>query len=176
MTKYEEMCAAAKTARNEFDAYRIRCVGYLGGIIGALQSHCGVPSGKITFLKWDGQREEPRNYLAADPPMKYALPGAMEYDEEDEFWHLGVSISLTENNFFPKQWVSFVLCVREQNQVPVVRTGLNGKAQVVRVDNEDARKKYCETLTDRIVETLRDPAKPELKAIGFVLGTESPKD
>jgi hypothetical protein len=175
MTKYEEMCDAAKTARDEFEAYRKRCGVYFWGLIGALQSHCGVPPEKFTFLKWNGEREEARQYLAAEPGMKYTLPGAIDYDELDGFWNLGVLTTLTPDNVFPKQWVTFVLCIKEQNQSPIVKIGLDGKTQVVDLSNVDARNQYCEILSEKIIEAFKgDPTKPAVKTIGFVLGTERP--
>ena len=43
MTKYEEMCSAAKTARDEFFADRQRIWGYFGSVVNGLQTHCGFP-------------------------------------------------------------------------------------------------------------------------------------
>lgn len=171
MTKYEEMCEAAKNARKEFLAYQQRSWGYFGAIINGLQTHCGVPVDKITYLKWNGHQEEARQYLAAEEGMKYALPGAIDYDEINGFWNLGILITVTPDNVFPKQWVTFALCIKEQNQTPLVKIGLDGKAQLVQLENLGARNQYCEMIAEQVIKAFSDPTEPGSKVIGFALGT-----
>ena len=171
MTKYEEMCEAAKSARKEFLAYQERCWGYFFSIIGGLEDHCGVPEDKITYLKWNGLRDEKRRYLAAEPGVTYALPGTIDYDETDGFWHLGLRIVLGPDNVVPKPWITFALCVKEQNQTPMVKMGINSKPQAVHLDDENARNQYCEIITEQVVKSFSNPTDPGSKVIGFVTGT-----
>jgi hypothetical protein len=100
----------------------------------------------------------------------YVFPGAIEYDETDGFWNLGVLITLTPDNTFPKQWVTFVLHIKEQNQAPLVKIGLDGKTQVVLLENGNARNHYCELLAEQVVKAFSNPTQPS-KVIGFVIGT-----
>jgi hypothetical protein len=95
MTKYEEMCDAAKTARDEFFAYRKRIWGYFGSVINGLQTHCGVPPQQITYLKWNGHQGEARRYEppSDSPTDHYTLPGAIEYDEVEALPLFGRSVS-----------------------------------------------------------------------------------
>jgi hypothetical protein len=173
MTKYEEMCSAANNARKEFLDCQQRCWAYFYSIIGGLEDHCGVPKEKITYLKWNGQRDGTRRYLPAEPGITYTLPGAIDYDETDGFWHLGLRIVLGPDNVAPKPWVTFALCIKEQNQTPMVKVGIDGKPRTIFLDNENARNQYCEIITEEAVKAFSNPTEPGIKVIGFVTGTEA---
>jgi hypothetical protein len=106
MTKYEEMCAAAKVARDEFQAYRQRVFGYFGKVVLSLETHCGVPSEKIDFLKWNGQQGGDRKYLLVESSMP-TWPGAIAYDEIDGYWReIGGHDTYPRPLFHLKSWVS----------------------------------------------------------------------
>jgi hypothetical protein len=177
MTKYEDMCTAAKTAKDEFFAYRQRCWNYFGSVVEGLQMHCGVPSETITYLKWNGQQGDARSYSppSDSPTARYTLPGAINYDEADGFWHLGLNINLSPNAY-PVRHISFLLCANEQNGIPMMRMGLDEKPQMVPFEHVIARDMFCDRLMERLTQVFREPIKPATKKIGFLLGTLRPDD
>jgi hypothetical protein len=169
MYDYQAMCDAAAEARNEFLSYRDRCFGYFGTIIKGLIEHCGVPKDQLIYLRWNGLQGESGRYSKADSGA-YLFHSAAVYDESDGTWRLCIQMVLTAANTFPKQHVTFVLFVAEQNGSPTVKIDPNGKPQVVHLHNVAARNAYCETITEQVMQTFSDPKKPTPKPIGFDIG------
>jgi len=177
-SKYEEICHASANAVKGWNEYRERSWGYLSMIVRGLITHCGVPQEKITFLRSNELPGEQRRYSPPEDGGLYTLPGAATFDEEDNSWHLGVSITLSPAGTFPERWVGVVLCVTENKSQAIVRLGKNGKPHTI--DFNDP--KHCADLCDEIAEFLKasfdDPRKitqesannplKVTKVIGFV--------
>ena len=150
-TKYEEMRQAAINASQNWEAYRQRCVNYMGMFLDGFLRHCGIPENQITYLRWNGATDERRTYT---------LQGAMVFDESNGYWHLGISLDLTSMRF-----VMFLLCVTEENTKPVFRFG--GKSRSL--DFNDPSQTY--PMYEEIVETIKrsfcERRSSESRRIGF---------
>jgi hypothetical protein len=126
----------------------------------------GIPEERIAFLRSNDLPGEQRIYSPAEEGHQYTLPGAVSFDKDDDYWHLGVSITLSRPGIFPERWVGFVLCVTESEGQAVVKLGMNGKPRTI--DFNDPRK--CTELYDEIAEYVKglfDNPRKITKQIGF---------
>lgn len=166
MSKYDEICQASVSAVKRWNEYRERSWGYLATIVRGLITNCGVPQEKITFLRSNELPGEQRRYRPPEDGGLYTLPGAVTFDEEDNSWHLGVSITLSPAGTFPERWIGVVLCVTENEGQAVVKLGMNGKPRTI--DFNDP--KQCADLYDEIAVFLKnafDDPRKITKQIGF---------
>lgn len=166
MSKYDEICQASANAARRWNEYRERSWGYLAAIVHGLKTHCGVPEGKIAYLRSNELPGEQRRYRLPEDGGHYTLPGAVTFDREDDCWHLGVSITLSPEGTFPEMWVGGVLYVTENNGQAIVKLGKNGKP--LTIDFNDP--KQCADLCDEIAEFLKvsfDDPRKITKQIGF---------
>lgn len=103
----------------------------------------------------------------------YEVPmAAAEFNEEDGFWRVAVRILLTPRNVFPPQQVTFVLCVSEDQNSPVVKIGINEKPKHVHLGNENAVKLFCDGLSQLVILAVSHPmlAAPNApKSYGFAV-------
>lgn len=166
MSKYDEICEASANAVERWIQYRDRSWGYLAAIVHGLMGECGVPQEKITYLRSNGLPGEERRYIPPEDGGQYTLPGAVTFDRDDDYWHLGVSITLSPVGTFPESWVGLVLCVTEDDGQAVIKLGRNGKPR--KIDFKDPRQ--CTAFCDDIVEYLKglfDNPRKITKQIGF---------
>ena len=167
MFKYEEMCEAAETARKKWIEYREHCWRDMGALVHGLATYCAIPIDRITFLRWNKAKGEAGKYTEAEEGMKYTLTGAMEYDDTDRFWRLGVCITLSPPGVIPEHYVSFALCLSQHDGKAIVKVGDIGKPYEIEFD----RLAQCNDFYDGIVESVKqsfsDPQKPGPKTIGF---------
>ena len=173
MSKYEEMREVADTARKVWIQYRDHCWGYMSLLVNGFMAYCEIPvdMDHITFLKWNEDRgEEQGRYKQAEEGMNYTLLGATVFDSEDEYWHLGVCITLTPPNVLPPQWVSFALCVTERDGKPLVKIGVPGKPRQIDFADLEQCNAFYESIVENIKESFRDSKKSSSKKIGFVVG------
>lgn len=171
MTTYKEMCDVAALTRKEHNDYQQRAWGYFISIVKGLVEHCEIPDDRIVYMKWNGRVGEDRVYSMDRDGGRYTLVGAVDFDLSDGFWHLGVKIILTPANSFPHQYVTFLLCVNEQNKVPTVKIGLNAKPRIMHFENLTERDAFCDEIADSIVKDFTEPQKPTDGRIGFSVGT-----
>ena len=162
MANYSEMRDAALNAQQRFNGMRDRAYGCLGKVVQGLITHCQVPQDKITFLKWNGGLDEQRHYYPADAGQRYSLQGAAVFDDSDGYWHLGIRISLTQ-----LQFVSFALCVTQQDGTIKVKTGVDAKPQTLNIDNEAELRAYCESIADKVIQVYAEPKSSESRTFGF---------
>lgn len=85
MTKFEELCAAFKSSRDEYIAYRDACWDFAAHFLNGLISYLDLPGQTVSFIPLNDR----------DPTKNYTLPGAMQLDD-DTFWHLGFGMTIYE--------------------------------------------------------------------------------
>jgi len=161
MAKFGEMRNAALRSQREFDGTRDRAWKCFERIIQGLFTHCDVPFDNIRFLKWNGKFDEGRAYRPADSG-NYTLQGAASFDESDGYWHLGLSVHLTQVHF-----ILFVLCYSELDGSPRVKLGPKGKPEVLSLESEESLGAYCESICDAGVRAYSEPTSSEPRAVGF---------
>jgi hypothetical protein len=166
MSKYEEICDASKHAVKRWNEYRDRSWGYLNAIVQGLVTYCGVPRDKITFLRSNGLPGEERRYRPAEDEGLYSLPGAVTFDEQDEYWHLGVAITLSRPGVFPERWIGGVLCGTEDDGQAVVKIGANGKPRVIDFSDPNQCANICDEFSEFLKGSFDNPRKIT-KQIGF---------
>lgn len=141
---------------------------YLATIVHGLREHCGIPGDKITFLRSNGLPGEERRYSPAEGTARYTLPGAVSFEEEDDYWHLGVSITLSPAGAFPERWIGVVLCVTEDNGKPVVKFGHRGKPRTIDFTNAAETNALYDDIVALLKSKFDDPRKiAKREQIGF---------
>jgi hypothetical protein len=170
MSQYDEICQASSNAVKTWNEYRQRSWGYLITIVRGLITHCGVPQEKITYLRSNELPGEERRYSPPEDGGHYTLPGAVTFDEEDNSWHLGVSITLSPAGTFPERWVGVVLRVTENNGQAIVNLGKKGKPHTIDFNDPKQCADLCDEITDFMKAACDDPRKITEKSavIGFV--------
>jgi hypothetical protein len=168
-SKYEEMCEAAGTARRLREERHNRCLGYLCRIVSGLIQHCEIPEEQIAYSRWDGKGN---TYQRAEEGMKYTVPGAAVLDEEDDYWRLGIRITLTPAGFWLSHIVFAVLCVSEEGRMPLVKISPRGKPRQLDLDDPNQCREFFDGIVETIKKGLLDPRKAMSSQIGFVISTE----
>ncbi|MGO8759026.1 MAG: hypothetical protein ACLQG3_12955 [Terracidiphilus sp.] len=167
MSKYDEMCAAAESARNKWFEQRHRCWRCLNLLMGGLEDYCGIPADRITYLHWNGLNGEERNYSRPEGGRSFTLPGATDFDEEDGFWHLGVHIALRPPGHLPPTAVAFVLCVKDQAGQSMLKIGIDGKVGQVDPTDRTQVNAFCDRIFENVKQSFREPNSPKRKSLGF---------
>jgi hypothetical protein len=167
VSKYDEICEVAAATSKSWSARKWRCIQYMVTLIqDGLITYCGIPKEHVSFQRWD---EDQQQYLEAGEGHNFFIPGALEYDDEGDYWHMGVVISL------PTRWVSFGLCVSEgEDGKPMVRIARAGKMR--QIDFADPqRNEFYDSIVDLIKQALQNPRK-SAKAIGFDTGSSQKEE
>jgi hypothetical protein len=168
MTKYDEMCAAAAQERTDFNAYRERSLNNLLWLVRGFINHCEIPEGRLTFLRWNGQTGDDWKYTESADGGKWTLPGAISFDDEDRFWHVGLYVTLTSPDSGPENWVSFALCVAEEQGLVMVRVGFVGKLRQLDLTNPVECAGFCDEIVAQFSKRLKEPRrKPGQRKAGF---------
>jgi hypothetical protein len=158
MTKFEEMGQAADEAVSRWSEYQTACWNDMNNLIGGFVVYCGAPSGSFYFLRLDEESDETANY---------SLVGAMHYDH-DGFWHLGFCLRLR-----PLKSVLMEICLTRSRGKSLVKTGKDGKAREIDLEN----KSKCEEFYEELIEDTKRFYTTEVQAaldnpaparIGFV--------
>jgi hypothetical protein len=166
MNRYEEICEASKNAVRRWNEYRERSWGHLSTIVQGLVTHCGVPRDNITFLRSNDLPGEDRRYSRPQDGGFYTLPGAVTF-EEDESWHLGISITLSPKGSFPERWIGAVVCVSENDGQAQVKIGVNGKPRTLDFNDTKQCASFCDELAVFLKERYDNPQKIT-NQIGFL--------
>jgi hypothetical protein len=166
MTKYEEMCRAANAQRLAFDDFRERSWRALSAVVDGLKSFFVIPENMIVLGRWNGQYEEQRNYFLPDDGGSYGIVGAARFDPADEFWYLGLQVSLNQ-----LQFVRFSVAAGEKDGKTVFKLGPNSTPEIVDPLNDSQMETFCERITDRIIQVYREPKAEPLKPCVFATGT-----
>lgn len=170
VSKYDEMCDAAAKARSLREDSRNRSLGYLCRIVNGLIKHCEIPEEQIAYSRWDGKGN---TYQRAEDGMRYTVPGAAVLDEEDGYWRLGIRITLTPAGAWLRHIVFAVLCVSEQEGMPVIKISPTGRPSRLNVDDPNQCGKFFDSIVENIKIGLLDPQKTKSSQIGFAISTES---
>jgi hypothetical protein len=168
-SKYEEMCAAAESARKEWAGQSERCLGYMSTILSGFLDYCGILPDQISLLRWNEVTGPGQAYLEKREGGAYLLSDAIVFDEKDGYWHLGLAITVSLCGVFPPSWFGFAVCVKEKDGQVVVKTGLDGMPRQLDLNQPSQCNAFYEGLA-RICElSLRDGRKSPSKRLGFLI-------
>jgi hypothetical protein len=117
----------------------------------------------MNLLRWNGAGVEPQ-YDEADPGMIYTISGAMQFNEEDQFWHFGLRLALTG-----MQWAIFGLGVADRDGKAMVRIG-PGNARQIDLSDQNQCNEFYDSIVESIKHCYRDDGNIVPKAIGFCVG------
>ncbi|MDR3764444.1 MAG: hypothetical protein P4M01_10145 [Acidobacteriota bacterium] len=163
MANYNDMRNAALKSQQQFNSMQERVYSCFAKIVRGLITYSQVPQDAITLLKWNGSTSDERDYCPAEPGKMFTLPGATIFDDSDGYWHLGLCIGLTQ-----LQFVSFVLCITEQDGAAKVKTGVSGKAQTLNFEDESSVRAYCESICEQAVRVYSEPTSSASRTFGFL--------
>ena len=166
MSKYEQMYEACELTRREWFAHRDRCLGYITSLVNGFSDYCEIPYGRLTFLRSNDLSGEEKQYTQPDDGERYTLMDAIKYDEEDGYWHLGIGILLTPPGRLPSYWVSFALCVTENNEKATIKIGWAGKPLEICIEDSDQCDRFYEWVCENIKQSF-GPRKSTQLPIGF---------
>jgi hypothetical protein len=175
MTKYEEMSAAAAQERIEFSAYRERSLNNLLWLVRGFITYCAIPESRVKFLRWNGLTGDDWKYSEPTDGGSWTVPEAVSFDDEGEFWHLGLFVALTEPGALPENWFSFAFCVSEQQQQLMVRVGFTGKPRPLDPANAAQCAEFYEEIVTQFSKRLKEPQrKPGQRKAGFDVAPIAP--
>jgi len=163
MSKYEEMWQAAITQQRNFHQQRLRCSQHAVKLINGFQAYCGMPSHNVKLLRWTGDQTAPVPYEEADPGKTYTITGAMQFNEEDGYWHFGVHLDLTQ-----MQWITFGMAISDADGKSLVKFS-GAKPRQIDLNDHSQCNAFYESIVEFVKECYRD-AKPGANRIGFALG------
>lgn len=166
MTKYEEMRKAAVDRQRAWIEMRDRCFSYLGAFAGGLIRYIDVPTDRIEWLK--KAEEEEARYSPAEGGGHYTLPGAIQFCEEDGYWHLGLAITLSGPGVFPPLWYGFVVMLKEDGKDVLIKTGLEKKEWRIPPDRIGNCDEVFESVATISLERLIQGSASQSKGIGFM--------
>lgn len=118
MTKFDELCAAYKTSRETYFAYRNDGFKFAMELMSRYKEFLGVQSEYFRFVPAD---ETPK------PDTTYTIPGAIHLND-DTYWHLGLLLTLfTAPSEYPQQPVLIVFRFKQ----------ISGKKYQLKISEED---------------------------------------
>jgi hypothetical protein len=173
MSKYKEMCDAAKAAHKRSIRDRDRCWGYLDSFVVSLLAYCEIPTEQIEFLRWNGEVGQARAYSPPESGGRYGLIGAARLDPDNDCWCLGVSLSLAPANSLLRQWIMFEVCATDRDGKPGIRMGSLEKGREIDFTNQSQLNEFLDDITRQIVLFFGDPKEPRSKTIGFKYSIEN---
>ena len=95
MSKFEQLCNAYKSRRDEFFQLRNEAIDFASSIYIGFQEYLDVPDGYAKPVPLNNYR----------PDTQYNIPGSISL-EEDGHWHFGMIITFyMAENIFPQQSV-----------------------------------------------------------------------
>ncbi len=106
MSKFDELCQANATSRNNYFNYVEECRRFARQLINGLLDNWIVPKGNLRYFPTN---EEP------DSAKNYTLAGGLHLDD-DTYCHLGVEMILDENmQTIPQQAISIIFHIKKQD-------------------------------------------------------------
>jgi len=82
MSRYDEICAVASDAREQWIAKKDRCYQAINSLLFGLRDYCTIPDEQILYLRWNGYKDGA--FSLPGDGSKYTLLGAIEYSEDDD--------------------------------------------------------------------------------------------
>jgi hypothetical protein len=169
MSKFDEMVQARVQCTKTWIEYRNRSYKNLMTLAQGFIAYCDIPEDCFALAPLDKDIE---------PNTNYGPAGAIHFDSADNFWHLGMIVTLREApNVFPRPRVLLGVAIKEQAGKIIVKRGKEDKAREVDLSNEE----QCNGLYDSIVERVKQfySVSPDnvagddtssLRRIGFTAG------
>lgn len=163
MSKFEEMCSTFAKARQDWIEYRDRCVPIYAKFVQGFVKYCEIPPDLISFLNPTDTEKK----IEPEP-----LPLAMQFRQEDNYWTVGLRITLYEGpNVLPYQNIWTEIWVREKDGKTIFKLSEKGKPHEIDLTKED----QCRPLYDEIVqrvnnffsESMKRAMQKEDASIGF---------
>lgn len=112
-----------------------------------------------------------RRHTEPEDGGKWTFPGAIEFDEDDGYWSVGICVTLTSPGAFPSNWFSFALYVSEDKGQTLAKVGSVGKPRIV--DTKDSAQ--CALLYDEIVnDVMAFIEEPRRRLSAKKIGFETP--
>jgi hypothetical protein len=119
MNKFDEICEAYKNSRHEFFDYEGECRKFVVQIVQGLIKYLRCPKEQIKYYPIN---EEP------EKNTEYHIGGAMEFNDNDRFWHIGLGITIYEApRVYPQETIRAELLIKKVDDQYHVKFGKRGK-------------------------------------------------
>ena len=166
MSRFEELCAAYKTAVDACWASRDEGLQFAQMLIPRYLTYLEIPPRDWRFVPVE---------KAPEPTRTYNCLEAMHL-HQDMFWHLGLQIPVYgAPNEYPRQRLAIHLMFRKAaQQTFLVKIAENDPGHTIALDHEDTFTAFFDFLQCQILRHFQDrlrnfPQQPEsLGAIGFI--------
>jgi hypothetical protein len=104
MSKFEEICAAYKDSKENFNSYRKESMGFAISLGRKYLQYLGVETNHFRWVPESKQDDKSTNFT---------IPGAMHLDD-DTYWHLGLKLRVySAKNVMPQQDVFIVFMFKK---------------------------------------------------------------
>ncbi|EMQ4185807.1 TPA: hypothetical protein ACKPVS_001302 [Serratia marcescens] len=104
MSKFEDICAAYKVSKENFNSYRKESMDFAIHLGGRYRQYLGV---ETDHFRWVPESKQD------DKSTDFTIPGAMHLDD-DTYWHLGLKLRVySAKNVMPQQDVFIVFMFKK---------------------------------------------------------------
>ncbi|OJT38445.1 hypothetical protein [Serratia plymuthica] len=148
MSKFEEICAAYKDSKENFNSYRKESMDFAISLGGKYIQYLGV--GKEHF-RWVPEAEQDTKSTG------FTIPGAMHLDE-DTYWHLGLKIRVfSAPNIMPQQDVFIVFMFKKVADCEyAIKLRSDDKPFIIETDKDTSYTVFFNYLQKLILEIYQD--------------------
>ncbi|WP_420240068.1 hypothetical protein ACOBR2_21365 (plasmid) [Telmatobacter bradus] len=165
MTKYEEMREVVMGKQRDWNEMKDRCYGYFGKFTKGLTQYIGIPDDRIKWLK---KVDNEVRYLPAEEGADYTEMGAIQFCEEDGYWHLGLAITLSKPGVFPSLWYGFAIMLKEDEKDVLLKTGFENKEWRIPSNQIGSYNEAFERIATASLEVLTKGKTYRPTGIGFL--------
>jgi hypothetical protein len=166
MTKFEEMCQARTQCARIWNEYRERSYENLMKLAVGFIAHCQIPQDCASFVPLEKEPEQ---------GVVYTPTGAIHFDTTEQYWRLGLIITLRESeNIWPQSRVRLEIALREQAGKIIVKRGRDDSPREIDPSDQEQCKEFYDSIAERVRQFFavgpENLADGSLRTIGFAAG------
>lgn len=165
MSKFEEICAAYKVSKENFNSYRKESMDFAGILGRKYIQYLGVDADHFRWVPEAKQDSTGNNFT---------IPGAMHLDD-DTYWHLGLKLRVySARNVMPQQDVFIVFMFKKVADGEfAIKVRADDKPHTIETDKDASYTVFFNHLQKLILEIYKDDltnflqSEQQSRRIGF---------
>ena len=161
MSRYEEMVKTAKEARSGWELRDQAARRFIAQVLERFRDYCEIPPDRIKFLPWDEQKK----IYEGDVDEVAPFHRVVNFDEEENAWHIGICLLLSAPKSRPRYTVTFNLHVEENNSRYMARLG-SINTQPLDLNDQKQSEAFFDSAVKMLKASFDDPKKKG-KGLGF---------